>query len=274
MTCISFPEPPRQASHHSTEGWGAPPASRSSAGPSRLRGCSTHRGYVCACLRFTLFPHMQSVGTCWKLHPARDYAEVLNRPSWHLLSDTRTPCLLRRKLRARWEVPGAAFLQTSLRSCVWGSPVNCQTSSYSESIILAVLWNDMFSRGDHTWSLSWSHMATKAVLEDALFTSTILWAFYCQETGMRSTGGGKQSVYIREKHLWACQKHKPFMPVVLALLWFLFISSWLYWNPTPAHSAREHLLTKRELMKTPGNTASSLSSFFKSFRKGRGLVLI
>lgn len=133
---------------------------------------------------------MQSVGNCWKLHPARDYTEVLNRPSWHLLSDTRTPCLLRRKLRARWEVPGAAFLQTSLRSCVWGSPVNCQTSSYSESIILAVLWNDMFSRGDHTWSLSWSHMATKAVLEDALFTSTILWAFYCQETGMRSTGAG------------------------------------------------------------------------------------
>lgn len=222
-------------------------------------------------VRFTLLPYTHSAGTCWKLHRARDHAEVLNRPSWHLLS--HTPCLPRRKLRARWEVPGAAFLKQARRSQVWGSPVNCQISSYSESMILAVLWNYMFSRGDHTWSLSWSHMATKAVLEDALFTSTVLWAFYCQESGMRSTVG-EQSVHIREKHLWACQEHKPFMPVVLALLWCLFISSWLYWNPTPAHWAREHLLSKRNLMNTPGNTASSLSSFFKSFLKGRDLVLI
>lgn len=161
-TCTSLPEPHRQASHCSTEGWVG------SSGLQKLCLSLRSQRLLCPlwlrmrlCVCFTLLPHTHSAGTCWKLHPACDYAEVLNRPSWHLLSHTRTPCLPRRKLRTRWPVPGAAFLKQACRSRVWGSPANCQISSYSESIILAVLWNYMFSRGDHTWSLSWSHMATK-----------------------------------------------------------------------------------------------------------------
>lgn len=109
------------------------------------------------------------------------------------------------------QMRGAAFLKQAHRSCVWGSPVNCQSSSYSESIRLAVLWNDMFARGDHTWSPSWSHTATKAVLRHALFTSMILWTFIARKLGWGVLEGDR--VFIeRKKDLWACQEHKPFKP--------------------------------------------------------------
>lgn len=237
----------------------------------RRQGCPPHQRYTCPCVRFTLLPYTDPAAACWKLHPALDSAKVLHRLSWHLPSHTRTPCLPRRKLRARWEVPGAAFLKQAYRSCVWGSPVNCQSSSYSESTLHAVLWNDTFSHGDHTWSPSCSHMATKAVLRDALFTSMILRTFTDRKPGWRVLEGDRMFTW-RKKDLSACQEPKPFKP--WPFWFFLFISSWLYWNPTPTHSAREHLLSKKNLMKTPRNTASWLNSFLKSFPEGGDLVLI
>lgn len=98
--------------------------------------------------------------------------------------------------------------------------------------------------------------------------------FYCQKIRMRSTGRG-QSVYIKEKRSLSLPGAQALQALhALALLCFLFISSWLHWNPTPTHSAREHLLGKKNPMKTPRNTSSWLNSFLKSFPKGGGLALI
>lgn len=146
--------------------------------------------HVSLCVLHTPSLH-RPCSSLMKAPPSPRFCQSFTQAVLTLPSHTSTPCLPRRKLRARWEVPGAAFLKQAYRSCVWGSPVNCQSSSYSESILLAVLWNDTFSRGDHTWSPSWSHMATKAVLRDALFTSMILSTFTDRKAGWRVLEGDR-----------------------------------------------------------------------------------
>lgn len=55
------------------------------------------------------------------------------------------------------------------------------------------------------------------------------------------------------------------MPVDTALLWLLFISSWP--SRHPPKSKGEHLFSRGNLMETPGNAASFLTSSYKSFPK-------
>lgn len=123
----------------------------------------------------------------------------------------------------------------------------------------------MFSCGDHTCSPSWSHLATNTVLEDALFTSTIYESFTTRK--LRGRACGRAECLRKGKTYWS-HEHKHFMPVDTALLWLLFIPSW-----HPSNSKGEHLFSRGNLMETPGNTASLLTSSYKSFPKGMSFGL-
>lgn len=96
-----------------------------------------------------------------------------------------------------------------------------------------------------------------------------LWVFYYQETEVKSMGESRVFMSV----LYLSQEHKHFMPVVVtALLWLLFISLWP-WKQHPSNSKGEHLLSRGNLMETPGNATAFLTSSYKSFPKGMSFGL-
>lgn len=199
-TCTSFPEPPRQASHCSTEGW---------VGSSSLQKlCLSLRSQrlLCPlwlrmrlCVLHTPSPHAlcgnllkasPSLWLCWSFKQAILTSSLTHT---HTLSPKEE---IKNQMTSTWgSISQTSSQEPSVRLSSKLSNLQLQWKYYTCSSLKLYVF---------TW---WPHMKSvmvthghqaMAVLKDALFTSTILWAFYCQETGMRSTGG-EQSVYIRGK---------------------------------------------------------------------------
>lgn len=254
--------------HTAALSWAAP-ASRSSAGPSGL--LCPPRVCVSLCMLHTtpsLHPLRSSL---LKASPSpRFWASfnqaVLTPPLTH--THTLSPKEeIKSQMRGAWGgISQAREQELHVRLSSELSKLQLQWEYYACSSLKGYV----FMWWPHMKSLMVTHGHQGSTRGCLVYQHNFM-DFYCQKTGMRSTGR-EQNVYTKEKRSLSLPGAQAFH--ALALLCFLFISSWFHWSPTPTHSAREHLLSKKNLLKTPRNTASWLISFLRSFPERGGLVLI
>lgn len=246
-----------------------------SAGSSCLQKLCCLSGLLCPlrvgmsfCEPHTPSPHPDSAAACWKLHPAfcQGFKQVILTPSLthtHTLSPQEE---IKSQMRGAW----GGISQTSVQElCVRLSSklskLQLQWKYYTCSslkLCFHVVTTHEVPHG-HTWPPR-QYLGMPCL-------PAWLYGLLLPENQDEEYWNGTECLY-KGKKISASQEHKPFKPF---MPWpFYVFCLFPHDSIGTQHPHTQHLLSKKNLMKTPKNTASWLNSFLKSFPKRGDLVLI